>query len=76
MVFLDYSNLIAYWQISTGTISGAEALLRWHREDEGFVSPSEFVPLAEEPGLASDLRATLRQIDIHPGYLSLEIVKF
>ncbi len=34
-----------------GTIFGAEALLRWRRSDGTFVSPSEFIPLAEESSL-------------------------
>lgn len=36
---------------STGKLSGAEALLRWKQEDGTFISPSEFVPIAEESGL-------------------------
>ena len=29
----------------------AEALLRWERPDFGFVSPAEFIPVAEDTGL-------------------------
>ena len=35
----------------TGHIKGFEALLRWRHPTRGFVSPAEFIPLAEELGL-------------------------
>jgi diguanylate cyclase (GGDEF)-like protein/PAS domain S-box-containing protein len=34
-----------------GNITGAEALLRWFHPQRGFVSPCEFIPVAEETGL-------------------------
>jgi PAS domain S-box-containing protein/diguanylate cyclase (GGDEF)-like protein len=34
-----------------GTVVAVEALLRWHSEAFGNVSPAEFVPIAEESGL-------------------------
>ncbi len=38
-------------EISDGTISGFEALLRWERPGHGLVPPMDFIPLAEETGL-------------------------
>jgi len=37
--------------VSTGQITGVEALLRWNRTGHTPVSPAEFVPVAEETGL-------------------------
>lgn len=38
-----------------GHIAGFEALMRWRKDDGGFVSPVEFIPLAEETGLIVEL---------------------
>jgi diguanylate cyclase (GGDEF)-like protein/PAS domain S-box-containing protein len=37
--------------LETGKIEGLEALARWYHPDRGLVSPTEFVPAAEENGL-------------------------
>ncbi|WP_249975495.1 bifunctional diguanylate cyclase/phosphodiesterase [Vreelandella olivaria] len=37
--------------LTTQTLTGAEALCRWHDPEWGWVSPGEFIPLAEERGL-------------------------
>ncbi len=36
---------------SQGAIEGAEALLRWHDRKRGYISPMDFIPVAEETGL-------------------------
>ena len=37
--------------LSTGRLTGFEALSRWRHPDRGIVPPSEFIPVAEETGL-------------------------
>ncbi|MDO9596179.1 MAG: EAL domain-containing protein [Azoarcus sp.] len=39
----------------TRRVVGVEALARWRTEDGGFVSPAEFIPVAEHTGLISEL---------------------
>ncbi len=41
--------------LNTGEIVALEALLRWVSEDSGTMMPGEFIPLAEETGLISEL---------------------
>lgn len=45
---LNYQPLV---NLERNEISGFEALLRWHHKDRGFISPAEFIPIAEESGL-------------------------
>ncbi len=62
-----------YCDLSTGRVSGAEALIRWDSEDLGRVSPIKFIPALEDSGLMLTvgewvLRTACRQIhDWHGG---------
>jgi diguanylate cyclase (GGDEF)-like protein len=56
---IDQNQLVLWYQpvadITTGTVTGFEALLRWPHPDLGFVSPEEFIPIAEQTGLIEPL---------------------
>lgn len=48
---LHYQPQVDY----NGRVLGAEALLRWRHPDKNFISPGEFIPVAEEAGLIIQL---------------------
>ena len=62
---LDLRNAVAneafeiYYQpivdLKTGRISACEALLRWPHKERGMVSPAEFIPVAEEMGIITEI---------------------
>jgi diguanylate cyclase (GGDEF)-like protein len=39
------------FDVTKNQLIGMEALIRWNHKEEGFISPSEFIPVAEETGL-------------------------
>ena len=51
---LDFQPIV---DISSGLVTGAEALARWCHPVRGRVSPAEFIPVAEESGLIHPLGA-------------------
>ena len=52
-------ELVLHYQpqvdIRNGTIVGAEALLRWNHPEQGFIPPLQFIPLAEEMDIITEL---------------------
>ncbi len=52
---LDKNQMRIFFQpqvsMRSGSVCGAEALLRWQHPQRGLVLPGEFIPLAEETGL-------------------------
>ena len=51
-VSLMFQPLVA---LETGRVACCEALMRWQSPELGLVSPSEFIPVAEETGLINEL---------------------
>jgi diguanylate cyclase (GGDEF)-like protein/PAS domain S-box-containing protein len=68
---LEFGQFVLHYQpkinLSTGAISGVEALLRWNHPTLGLLLPLEFLPVAEDCGLILPigrwvLRETCRQV--------------
>jgi len=68
---LESGKLQLYFQpkvnLAKGHATGAEALLRWQDSERGWISPAEFIPIAEERGMMGPLgewvmRAACRQM--------------
>ena len=53
------NELVLHYQpqvdIRNGTVVGAEALLRWNHPEQGFIPPLQFIPLAEEMDIITEL---------------------
>lgn len=80
-LYLNYQPQV---DMRTGQVRGLEALARWHDEHYGFVSPIDFVAVAEASGLVSQLGewvlraaceqfAIWRELDIKPIPISINV---
>jgi PAS domain S-box-containing protein len=79
---LESNEIVPYFQplveLRTGLLRGFEALARWQHPHRGLISPSEFIPLAEQSGLHGLLTGKLLSAvfaaakDI-PGHLTLSV---
>ncbi|NJO51771.1 MAG: EAL domain-containing protein [Leptolyngbyaceae cyanobacterium RM2_2_4] len=49
---LRYQPIVS---LETFTIVGFEALVRWHHPEKGWISPGDFIPVAEDTGLVIPL---------------------
>ncbi len=55
---IEQKQFELYYQIqmnSAGQPSGAEALIRWKHPERGMISPLQFIPVAEETGLITQI---------------------
>lgn len=56
---IEHHEFELYYQpiieLQTGRIHGFEALIRWNHPQRGLVLPVEFIPVAEETGLITDI---------------------
>jgi EAL domain-containing protein (putative c-di-GMP-specific phosphodiesterase class I) len=56
---LDHKELFLLYQpkiaLKDGSVAGLEVLLRWRHPRHGLISPTEFIPVAEEAGLIVDI---------------------
>jgi EAL domain-containing protein (putative c-di-GMP-specific phosphodiesterase class I) len=68
-LLLHYQPKLEFDGMGIWSISGAEALVRWHHPERGILMPDSFIPMAEEAGLIgpltdSVLREALQQIEL------------
>ncbi|HBB31491.1 MAG TPA: PAS domain S-box protein [Cyanobacteria bacterium UBA8803] len=56
---IERQQLQVYYQpivsLSSGKITGFEALARWQHPEQGWISPAQFIPVAEETGLIASI---------------------
>jgi diguanylate cyclase (GGDEF)-like protein/PAS domain S-box-containing protein len=85
---LEKEQFVVYYQsqvdLHTGKLTGLEALVRWQHPELGLLSPTKFIPLAEDTGLILPLgkwvlQTACRQIaawhkaDLYPGRVAVNL---
>jgi len=59
----ERGEIFAYFQpqinLTDGTLSGFEALTRWHHPERGIIPPADFLPALEQAGLMQKLGETM-----------------
>ncbi|MFP4127608.1 MAG: EAL domain-containing protein, partial [Desulfonatronovibrio sp.] len=65
---LDRNELDLYYQpkicLPEEKVIGVEALLRWIHPSRGFISPGEFIPLAEQGGMIRELTSRVLEMTV------------
>ncbi len=60
---LERGEIVPYFQpiveLTTGHVTGFEALARWLHPERGLLAPDQFLPMAEETGLIDEIGATI-----------------
>lgn len=84
----DAGRLEVYYQpqfsLSDGNLCGAEALMRWKHSSRGHIAPSEFIQLAEDSGLITEMGrwiidqtcmdlSSIVNRGLHPGSMSINV---
>jgi c-di-GMP-specific phosphodiesterase len=62
---LERGELVPFYQpivrLSTGALSGFEALVRWRHPRRGLLTPEQFLPVCDEMGMMRELGAMMMQ---------------
>ncbi|WP_409423354.1 MULTISPECIES: EAL domain-containing protein [unclassified Pseudoalteromonas] len=70
---IEHNEFELYFQpiftINSSEVIGFEALVRWHHPKKGFVSPSDFIPIAEKTGQIINL--DLHLLDLAAQHIAL-----
>jgi len=70
---ISAGELVNYYQpkveISTGTVTGMETLVRWQHPQDGLVFPDQFIATAEQFGLINDLTRAVMPAALHQARL-------